>query len=179
VSPESTSLGYAKALFEVARAEGQITRVADELFRIARTLEMEHDLRQALTDIAVPIEGKEKLLSDLLGNRTSPHTLNIIKFVIGQGRGRDLVEIADQLAAIAEHEANREIAVVKTRVELDEDEKKRLAEALGKVTGKHLSVKVVVDPSVVGGVYAQVGDVVIDGTVRHKFQELRERLGVR
>lgn len=171
--------GYAKALFEIARAEGDITRVADELFRIARTLEREHDLRQMLTDIAVPAEGKERLLNDLLGERASPHTLNILKFIISQGRSRDLVEIADELARIAEEESNREIAVVRAAIPLNDEQKERLGRALGEATGKRVSVKVVVDPSVVGGVVARVGDVVIDGSVVHKMALLKEHLGIR
>lgn len=171
--------GYAKALFEIARAEGAITRVADELFRIARTLEREHDLRQTLTDIAIPTGSKEKLLSDLLGERASPHTLNILKFIVGQGRSRDLVEIADELARIAEEESNREIAVVRSAIPLNEEQTARLTDALNQATGKNVTVKVVVDPSVVGGVVARVGDVVIDGSVVHKMERLREHMGIR
>lgn len=171
--------GYAKALFEIARAEGDITRVADELFRIARTLEREHDLRQTLTDIAITAEAKEKLLNDLLGERASSHSLNILKFIIGQGRSRDLVDIADELARIAEEESNREIAVVRTAMPLDDTQTKRLGEALGRATGKNVTVKVVVDPSVVGGVVARVGDVVIDGSVIHRIDLLREHMGIK
>ncbi|MGH2705589.1 MAG: ATP synthase F1 subunit delta [Actinomycetota bacterium] len=170
--------GYAKAIFEIVRAEGAIDRVADELFRIARTLEREHELRQALTDIAVPPEGKEKLLEDILGSKVSPHTLNILTFVVRAGRTRALVEIADELARLAEEESRREIAEVLTAVPLDEEQTKRLGEALSKATGKNVTVKVIVDPSVVGGVFARVGDVVIDGTVRHKMDLLKERLRV-
>ena len=175
---DEKTLGYAKALFEIARSEGEITRVADELFRIARTLESQHELLQALTDIAVPLEGKEKLLTDLLGSQVSPHTLNVLKFVIGQGRSRQLVDISDELARLAEEETNREIADVRTAIPLDEAQTKRLAEALSKATGKSVSVKVIVDPSVIGGILARVGDVVIDGTVRNKLDSLKQHPGV-
>jgi len=173
------TIGYAKALFEIARAEGDITRVADELFRVARTLEQEHELRQALTDIALPVEGKEKLLTDLLGARVSPHTLNILKFIVDQGRSRDLVEISDELARIAEQESNKEIAVVHSAAAMSDDQTSRMAEALGKATGKNVTVKVVVDPALVGGAVARVGDVVIDGSVAHRFAQLRQHLGIK
>ncbi|MGH2811446.1 MAG: ATP synthase F1 subunit delta [Actinomycetota bacterium] len=169
--------GYAKAIFEIARSEGDIERVADELFRVARILEREHEFRQALTDIALPAGGKEKLVDDLLGEKASPHTINVLKFIVGQGRARNLVEISDELARLAEEEANREIAEVRTAVPLDDDQLERLAKALGTATGKNVSVKVIVDPSVVGGVVARVGDVVIDGSVKHKLELLKEKLG--
>lgn len=171
--------GYAKAIFEIAMSEGAIERVADELFRIARTLEKEHQLRQTLTDIAMPVEGKEKLIDDLLGDKASPHTINILKFVVGAGRARQLVEISDELARLAEEESKREIAEVRTAVELDDDQKTKLAEALGKATGKNVTVKVIVDKSVIGGVLAKMGDLVIDGTIRNKLDTLKNTLGVK
>lgn len=176
MSESSRIEGYARALFEIAAAEGEIDRVADELFRVARVLESEHELRSALTDIALPAEGREKLLDEVLGEKVSQHSLNILKFMVGQGKARELVEIADELARLAEEEANREIAEVRTAVPLSDDQQSRLAEALGKATGKSVSVKVIVDPRVVGGVQARVGDVVIDGSVRHKLELLKERL---
>lgn len=178
MTKDPKTAGYAKAIFEIARSEGEMSRVADELFRIARTLESEHQLRQTLTDIAVPAEVKEKLLDELLKTKSSAHTVNVLKFVVSQGRARDLVSIADELARLAEEESNREIAEVRTAIPLDEQQIARLAEALGKATGKSVTVKAIVDKSVLGGVLARVGDFVIDGTVRHKIELLKDHLGV-
>lgn len=179
MAKDPKTIGYAKALFEIARSEGDLERIADELFQFARTLEREHDLRQALTDIALPDEGKEKVLDDLLGGKASSHTANVLKFIVNQGRARQLVEIADELARIAEEESKREIAEVRVAVPLNGEQEARLAEALGRATGKNVSVKTVVDPSVIGGVLARVGDVVIDGSVRHQLELLRESLRIR
>ncbi|MGH9197383.1 MAG: ATP synthase F1 subunit delta, partial [Acidimicrobiia bacterium] len=139
--------------------------------------EKEHEWRQALTDIAIPDEKKERLLADVLGDKVSPHTLNVLNFVVRQGRSRELVEIADELARLAEEEAKRVIAEVRSAVDLNANQIKRLEKALGEATGKNVTVKVVVDPSVVGGLVARVGDVVIDGSIRHKLDLLKSRLG--
>jgi F-type H+-transporting ATPase subunit delta len=171
-------IGYAKAILEIATSEGDIGRVADELFRFARTLESSNDLRQSLTDIALPVEAKEKLLVELLGEKVSPHTLNILIFVVRQGRARSLVEIADEAARMAEEESRREIAEVHSAIPLDEDQTRRLAAALAAATGKNVSVKVIRDPSVIGGLFVRVGDIVIDGSVRHKLDVLRDQLGL-
>lgn len=176
---DEQSLGYARALFEIARSEGDLERVADELFRVARTLETEHELRQTLTDIAVPPAAKESLLADLLGQRVSSHTLNILAFVVRMGKARQLVDIADELARLAEEESKREIGEIRAAVPLDEEMTRRLGEALSRATGKNVAAKAIVDPSVVGGVVARVGDLVIDGSVRHKLELLRDVMGVR
>ncbi len=68
------------------------------------------------------------------------------------------------------------MAEVRSAVELDEDQRKRLAEALSSNLGKDIEVKVIVDPSVMGGLSARVDDTVIDGTVRHRLDRLRESL---
>lgn len=170
--------GYARALFEIAKSEGALDRVSDELFRLARTLEKEHELRQTLTDIAIPFVAKEKLLADLLGGRASEQTLNVVRFVISQGHARELVEIADELARLAAEETNSAIAQVRTAVALTADQKTKLAAVLEQATGRKVIVKAIVDPSIIGGVHARVGDVLIDGTVRSRLEQLRQHLGV-
>jgi F-type H+-transporting ATPase subunit delta len=59
---------------------------------------------------------------------------------------------------------------------LDDGQMQRLAEALGRATGKTVEVKVIIDPTVLGGLVARVGDTVIDGTVRHRIDEMKEQL---
>jgi F-type H+-transporting ATPase subunit delta len=168
--------GYAAGLLELARAEGVVSRVGDELYRIARALESSADLRLTLGDPRLPLERKHGVVADLLGGRVLPLTLNLVNFVVASGRSRDLPAIADELAARAAAERDRAVAEVRTAFELDEETVQRLAEALSRATGKQVEVKIVVDPSLVGGVVARVGDTVIDGSLRHRLEGLRQAL---
>ncbi len=168
--------GYAAGLLELARAEGVVARVGDELYRIARALESSADLRLTLGDPRLPLERKHGVVADLLGGRVLPLTLNLVNFVVAAGRSRDLPAIADELAAKAAAERDRAIAEVRTAFELDEETVQRLAEALSRATGKQVEVKTVLDPSLVGGVVARVGDTVIDGSLRHRLEGLRQAL---
>jgi F-type H+-transporting ATPase subunit delta len=168
--------GYATAVLEVARVEGELDRVGDELFKVARAFESSRELRESLSDRRIPVERKLGVLEDLLGGRTSPLTLGLVSFVVGVGRASDLSAIADQVAARAAAERDRVIAEVRTAVELDEAQVARLAEQLGRATGKHVDVKIVVDPSVIGGLVARVGDTVIDGSVRTRLTQIRDRI---
>jgi F-type H+-transporting ATPase subunit delta len=68
---------------------------------------------------------------------------------------------------------------VRTAVPLDDELRSKLAKALSSATGKDVDVKVIVDESIVGGIYAKVGDQVIDATIRNRLQELREQLAKR
>ena len=164
---------YAEALLGVARSEGSVAEVGDELFRFARTLETNDELRTALTDPQLPVSRRQQIVEDLLGTRANPITTALLSMVVGTGRSRDLKAIIDDLVNLSAAEGNREIAEVRSAIELTDDQKERLTGALEAATGKSIELKVVVDPSVLGGLVAQVGDTVIDGTIKTRLQQLQ------
>jgi F-type H+-transporting ATPase subunit delta len=168
--------GYARALFEIARAEGTLDEVEDELFRFARSYESSDALRNALTDEKIPAAKRQAIVEDLLGGKATSTTTQLVSMVIGSGRGRDLPAIVDKLVARASSSKNLEVAEVRTAVPLTADQTTRLAAALVNATGKQVNLKVVVDPSVIGGIVATVGDTVIDGSVRTRIDQLKSRL---
>ena len=169
--------GYATAIFTIAEAEGNLEQVSDELFHFAKALERSHELRSALTDLAVPSERKAAVVEDLLGERASQLTRHIIEFVVAQGRARELDNIVESLVELAAERRDRVLAEVRSAIPLDDGLRTKLADALSKATGKIVEVKVIVDPSVVGGIYAKVGDQVIDATVRKRLADLKESIG--
>jgi F-type H+-transporting ATPase subunit delta len=68
------------------------------------------------------------------------------------------------------------VAEVRSAVPLDDQQVAKIAAALGRATKKNIEVRVVVDPSLMGGIVATIGDTVIDGTVRHRLEQLKETL---
>ena len=168
--------GYARALFEVARAEGTLDEVEDELFRFARSFESSDELRTALTDELIPAAKRQAIVEDLLGGKATGTTTQLVSMVVGSGRGRDLPAIINKLVARASNAKQLELAEVRTAVALTEDQQTRLKAALANATGKQVNLKVIVDPSVVGGIVATVGDTVIDGSVRTRVEQLKSRL---
>jgi F-type H+-transporting ATPase subunit delta len=167
---------YADALFGVAQAEGTLDEVEDELFRFGRSLEGSDELRNALTDELVPADRRQAIVEDLLGGKASPTTTSLVSFVVGSGRGRDLPAIIGKLVEKAAAEKQRAVAEVRSAIPLDDDQKARLAAALANATGKQVEVKVIVDPSVLGGIVATIDDTVIDGTVRTRLDQLKALL---
>lgn len=167
---------YAAALFQIAKAEGGLERVEDELFRFARTLEGNDDLRMTLTDATIPADRRQQVVEQLLGGKASHVTVALLDFVVGAGRARNLPEIIDRMVTRASEERREAVAEVRTAHPLDDDHRRRLAAALGTATGKQVSIKEVIDPSVLGGVVATIGDTVIDGSIRHRLDRLREAL---
>jgi F-type H+-transporting ATPase subunit delta len=173
---DDRTLAYAEALFAVARAEGTLGEVEDELFRLSQTLQGNDELRTALTDPGIPAARRQQIVEDLLGGRASPTTVALVSMVVATGRARELPAIIRRLMEMSAAEANKEVAEVRSAVPLTADQRDRLAKALEDATGKQVEVKVVVDPSVLGGIVAQVGDTVIDGSVRHRLDQLKNAL---
>ena len=166
--------GYARALFEVARAEGTIDEVEDELFRFGRALDGHDELRDKLTDPRIPAAVRQQVVEDLLGGKATDTTVSLISMVVGAGRARDLPKIIDQLVEMSAAESNKVVAEVRSAIDLSADQRDRLATALNSATGKTVELKVIVDPSVMGGIVTQIGDTVIDGTVRSRLTQLRD-----
>ena len=170
---EERSHAYAGALLSVARSEGNLADVEDELFRFARLLETNDELRTTLTDAQLPVSRRQQIVEDLLGGRANPTTTALLSMVVGTGRSRDLPAIIDELVKLSAAEGNKEVAEVRSAVALTDDQKQRLATALEAKTGKKVELKVIIDPTVLGGLVAQVGDTVIDGSVKTRLQQLK------
>jgi F-type H+-transporting ATPase subunit delta len=167
---------YATALLEVARAEGILGEVEDDLFRFARAFEGSDELRLALTDPALPPARRMAVVEELMAERGMVASAAMAAFVVGIGRAHDLPEIVDHFVEKAAHEREREVAEVRSAIPLDDSQRERLASALSAATGKQVEVKVVIDAKVLGGLVATVGDTVIDGSVRHRLDQLKERI---
>ena len=168
--------GYAEGLLKIVEAEGDLLRVEDELFRFAKLLEENHDLKQALSDSSVERAQRIKIVDELLTGKVSPHTVGLITFVVTQDRARQLPQILEELSSMASEKRHAVLAEVRSAVPLDEPQRVALTSALSKATGKTVELKVLVDPTVLGGIYAKVGDTVIDGTVRRRLELLKEQV---
>jgi len=167
---------YAQALLEVARAEGHLSAVEDDLFRLARTYEGSDDLRMALTDPQLPVERRIAVIEELMGGKAVATSTALVSMLVASGQGGDLPAVVDRFLELAASEREHEVAEVRSAIPLDESQQQRLAEALGRATGKNVEVKVIVDESVLGGVVTRVGDTVIDGSVRRRLEQLKEQM---
>ena len=167
---------YARAMLEVASAEGHLSGVEDDLFRFARTYESADELRMALSDPHLPVERRIAVIEELMGGKALATSTALVEMVVAAGEANDLPAIVDRFVELAASERAHEVAEVRSAIPLDEVQQQRLAEALGRATGKNVEVKVIVDPSVLGGIVARVGDTVIDGSVRHRLEQLKEQL---
>jgi len=168
--------GYANGLFEIARGEGDLPRIESELHQVAQVFDGSEELRNTLSDPALPADRKRGIINELLGGRASDVTVAAVDLIVGAGRAKDLSAITDEFLSVAASSRSREVAEVRSAVELDADTVRRLETSLARATGKAVEVRVIVDPSILGGIVARVGDTVIDGSVRRRLDSLRQAI---
>ncbi len=168
---------YAQAVVSLATAENALDAVEDELLGIARAVDANEDLRQRLTDIHLPVGRRLAFLDAEVLTAAHPTTRAVLALLIAADRVGELTDIAGEVARHAAATRDAELAEVYVAVEIDDARREALKGALERATGRTLDMKVFVDPSVVGGVRARIGDIVIDGSVVRRLDELRSRTG--
>lgn len=165
---------YATAMLGVARAEGQLDTVVDELHAVAQALRANDELRNTLTDRRIEAARRSQIVEDLLGGNATDTTTALVSMAVSTGRAGDLPDIIGEVIQLGAKQANRKVAFVRSAVALTDDQKQRLAAALTKSTGEPVDVLVTVDPNVIGGIVTEIGDTVIDGSVRSRLAQLKD-----
>lgn len=165
---------YAEGLLGIARAEGDPGRVEGELFRFVQIFETDDQLRATLVDPRLPVERRAQIVEDLLEGKVLAVTKAIVSLVVLTGKAAELPEIAREMANRSAASVGASVAEVRSAVALTDEQISRLAQALTAKLGREVTVRNVVDPAVIGGVVTQIGDQVIDGTVRTKLHQLRD-----
>ena len=131
-------------------------------------------IRSALSDPVLPAGNKGALLEELLEGKVAGATLILLRRAVAPPG--DPVARIQELADRAASRRGRVMVAARTAVELDAERRGRLARALSGVTGRDVDLEVTVDPRVVGGVMARVGDEIIDGTIRRRLELALEQI---
>jgi F-type H+-transporting ATPase subunit delta len=168
--------GYVAGVLEQLADRSELETVEDELFSFSRVVDGSDELRAALENRDLSGAARRGLVEDLLSTRATADTTRLAAYATQVGRPRDypylLAHLIDRVAA----ENHRRVAEVRAPIELDAEQRRQLAAALHQVAGRDVEVRVTVDPTVLGGFVATIGDTVVDGSTRHRLDLLKERL---
>jgi F-type H+-transporting ATPase subunit delta len=168
--------GYARGLFEIARAEGTIDEVEDELFRFERIIDGEPRLRAALTDRNLPADRKRDLVHRLLDGKAAAVTVSLVERAVLFPRGRTIERVLEEFTAFAAQRRSRLIARVTSAIPLTEEQQDRLSDALAREFGHEVRLQMVVEPELVGGITVRVGDELLDASVLRQLGTARRHL---
>jgi F-type H+-transporting ATPase subunit delta len=165
---------YAKAVFELAQADGQLEGWGRRLAKI-RELFGDPDVAAVLSNPTIATEHREALVA------TAPHLIdeeggNLARLLIESGRVGEAPAIENEFHRLADEAAGRVRATLTTAIDLPREDRDRVQRELSKRLGKDVRMEVVVDPRIIGGLKVQYGDRVVDASVATRLQQLRRRL---
>ena len=168
---------YAKALFELSKETGQVADVVGELTAMGDLLEENPELHDVLFRPLHPVAQRRAVL-DGVTDRIGASTMvqSFFSLLIDQRRLIDFPAIREEFERLANEDAGLRRAEVVSAGPLRDDQLERLRRALATRTGGEVEVSVRVDPSLLGGVIAKVGDLVFDGSLRTQLRQLRTNL---
>ena len=133
-------------------------------------------LAYLLREPKVSVQRKETALRQALSSRVLPTSLNLALLVVERQLIDFMPNIAAELEQLVLDYKNQAVAQVTTAKPMDDQQKGLVAQALARKTGKTIIMEPRVDPNILGGVIARVGDQVIDSSVRYRLKALRQHL---
>ena len=175
--PSSVARRYARALLSLGLEEGRPEQYGDQLEQVLETIRANRELRILLENPGYSLpdrQGAIDALASALG--LSPLSVNFLRLLLERQRIGDLAQIARIYRAMVDQQAGRIRATVTSARPLGDDQTDRLRDAIGRMTGRSVVLESQTDSSLIGGVVAQVGTTLLDGSLRTQLERLRQEL---
>jgi len=168
---------YARALLDIGREDGKYEDYGRELGSVAGLLAQTPELEGALANPGFPFEQRKALLGAILAKASlSPMVSNFFRLLMDRGRIKAVRDIFTVYQQLLDEVKGIRRAEVTSAVALEQAQVDRLTATLKKLAGQDVVVEVKEDPSLIGGVVARIGDLVLDGSVRTQLVGLKDSL---
>lgn len=166
---------YAEAVFQLAQKQNTLERTVEEVQEMGK-LFANRKLAYLLSEPKVSAKRKEAALREALEKRVLATSLNLALLIVQRRLVEAFPAIARELQKLLLDYRNQAIAVVTTASEMDPQQRDQVQKALERRTGKEILIETRTEAGILGGVIAQVGDQVIDGSIRRRLEVLRQDL---
>jgi len=164
---------YADALFEVAKEKGKLDAIREELGQFADAVDADRDLQvfffSPYFSSSEKIEGAKRAIAG-----ADPEFVNFLELLIEKQRMQEIFRIRRQFEELWKHENRRIDVTVTSAVELDPTVVGRIGEEIERQTGQEVDLASRVDEEILGGVVLQVGNMVLDASIRNRLEKLRK-----
>ena len=172
---------YANALADVVTSPSSAIQPADavaELHKFWESAGTVRELQLILASPAVPRARKRAVIRHIAGSlQLHPTIQNFLLVLSDHGRWDALHEVINQLEAVIDDHLGFARVEVRSAYELSDPQREELSRELARLAGRKIRMRQSVDPELIGGVTAQVGSVVYDGSVRGQLAKMRQSLG--
>ncbi len=165
---------YAQAAFEIALETGELERWQSDLEEMAQAVS-DKEVVAFLESPKINFEEKSKLLSGQM-KEANPLALNLALLLISKGRLDTVGEIADEYQRLWNSRRGVEPAEVTTAVPLTKEDEEKLTRYLGRIVGRKVEIRSDVNPGIIGGFVARIGDRLLDGSTRSRLAALKKEM---
>lgn len=173
---DAAELLAVQAELSVAEQAGKLADVEDELFRFSRVVSGDPRLAGALSDTTAATDRKVGLVGDLLGGKATESTVRLVELAVNGLGGRRFDASLQKLIELTAERRDRQVAYVLVAAPMTDEQEQRLSTRLSGIYGRDMSLKVTVDPTIVGGATVRVGDDLYDGSVARRLDQARNAL---
>lgn len=163
-----------ETVLTAAEKAGALAEVEDELFRFGQIVSGDAQLAVTLSDPGAPATRRVKLVEDLLKGKSQSATLRLVEVALEGFGGRSFESSLTRLVELTAARRDREVAYVTVARPLTDADEQALAAKLSDIYGRQVSLKVDVDPAIIGGVSVRVGSDLYDGTILRRLNAARQ-----
>jgi F-type H+-transporting ATPase subunit delta len=166
---------YARSLFEVAQENDSLDEIHEQLDEFADVLAENRDLQVFFFSPYFSSEEKKEAISGLIegGNE---HFVRFLELLAERHRMPVVFRIRREFDSLWADENRLLPVTITSAIELDDKTVRKIQKEIEKQTGRRTELTTEVDPDVLGGLAMQVGNVVMDGTVRSRLERLRRQV---
>lgn len=173
----SVARRYARALFDIGVSKGSYEVLGNELGELAATYEGSPELRQTLENPVFKLDQRRGILEKILPRvAPSKEVRSFALLLLERNRISALPAIARSYKELVDGILGRVQATVTSAKPLDPATTSQVQRALERRTGKKVVLTTTIDPELIGGIVARVGDLVFDGSLKSRLETLRSRI---
>ena len=166
---------YAEAAFQVAEADDAQDQWQADLRTAAEILGMP-EAAAVVNSPAVPLQQRLAVTSALLESRIAPPALRLVSLLVERGRVAILGRVSDEFTRQLNRRRGIVVATVTSALPLTPDELNDITSRVEAMAGSQVDLRTEVDPAIIGGLTIQVGDRLLDASIRGRLERLREQL---
>jgi F-type H+-transporting ATPase subunit delta len=168
---------YAKALFAVGQEEKKFEEYNETLQGVAGLYVSHPEVADALTNPLYPLDIRQKVMAGMIASMGVEKIMaNFLNLLVEKKRAGILPEVAEEYQSMVDNEKNVSHGSVISAIELSEALQVKVRATLEKLTGKKVELTTSVDPSIIGGIIAKVGDLELDGSIRTQLASLKDSI---
>jgi F-type H+-transporting ATPase subunit delta len=168
---------YAKALFSLGKEKKTLEKYNESLAAIADLYDESPEVGESLTNPLYPLDARQKVMAKIAEAVKADQILTaFLNLLVEKQRAGALPDIAHEMQVMVDRDRNISHGEVISAIELDSSLQEKIQNTLEKITGNRVLLETRVDPSIIGGIIARVGDLVFDGSIKTQLNGLKESI---